>query len=126
MRAHIVQPDIRDIWMSRAWIPIAGVLVIALIAAIYGMASWLLVDRSHDIAGQPLLTGTATVVSMSARAGTKGNMGDQTPFYEVRFRGGEYWFSSPDAVQVGKPATIEYRVGRSGRIYIQRLYTLKP
>jgi hypothetical protein len=87
---------------------------------------WFRLSRKSDIEGAVPQQGVATVAIL-VRPGPVDLGNPTTPQVSVRFQGQLLSVKAAeelDALAVGQPAQIEYRVGKSGRIYVDRVRPL--
>jgi hypothetical protein len=110
------------------WILGVGAIVIA--AMVFGTAlrPFLKRKRAADLEGA---VAQASVATVTARFGANANtIGDTIkPWAQVRFRG--KLFAAQEAKNVeqlreGESATITFRVGKSGRIYVDTVEPVRP
>lgn len=111
----------------RVVILVLGILVMVAMAVGSALRPWLRRVRADDLIGAEERTGIATV---TARFGSDPNLVGETvkPWAQVRFQGRLY--PAHEAVEIdklkdGDQARIEYRVGKSGRIYVDRVEPLR-
>ena len=107
----------------RVVILVLGTLVMIAMAVGSALRPWLRRMRTDDLIGAEERTGIATV---TARFGSDPNLVGETvkPWAQVRFQNRLY--AAHDAVDIdklkdGDEARISYRVGRSGRIYVDKV-----
>lgn len=123
-----VTSQIRHPKTHQRWILAIGALIIA--AMVFGTAlrPMLRRRRAQDMAGAVPQTATAIV---TARFGANSNMVGESvrPWAQVRFQGRLY--AAQTAINVeqlkeGQSAKITYRIGKSGRIYVDSVAPLSP
>ncbi len=111
----------------RAFMIIVGGIVFVAYSLPGALKGWL----KQDLAGVPLQHGTATVVEALPpnQPMLPGDTKKPTPIVLVRFHGQIctvgtvlHW----RMLQAGKPASIDYRIGHSGRIYIEKAEPVSP
>jgi hypothetical protein len=94
-----------------------------LLAGLFGTAlrGWTKNARAQDIAGTPLQEDTALLETLTDAHETLGG-GIPKPGAGIRFRGSYYTCKnvlSAESLKLGTTVHITYRIGKSGKIYIE-------
>jgi len=117
----------KELSLHRIVILVIGTLVMIAFAVGGALRPWVRMSRRADLNGAESRTGIATV---TARFGANSNViGDSIkPWAQVRFHG--KLFPAREAVDIeklrdGDEARITYRIGKSGRTYVDRVEPLE-
>lgn len=105
------------------------VLAVAVIVAGMGWWVWLSVGNplwaARDIEGATIQHGMGTVTSITYRQATREN---PTPpmLVWLRLNGQDVMANTYAAVRAGDSVKVDYRVGKSGRIYVESIEAQNP
>jgi hypothetical protein len=114
---------------SQKWVRISIIAIATVVILSYAIVpEWARLHRKHDLAGAVSRSAIARVAILVP--GGRANLGDPTEAQvSVRFQGELYSVKQPGSttgLTADGQAQIEYRVGKSGRIYVDTVRPLPP